>query len=198
MLRRSFIGGIAPLTWAALPTLAFAQEAVPPAPMDALSIFIPGGAGGGWDQTGRSLGEAMVQAGMARKVSYENKGGKGGTIGLAEFVQRYNTNPSALFVGGMVLVGAISVNRPSVNLKQVVPLARLTSDYMVLVVPADSPFSSMADLVAAMRKDLGRITFTGGSVGGVDHMLAAMVAGATISAGPSPMSLIGVKSRSVS
>ncbi len=48
-----------------------------------------------------------------------------------------------------MLVGAISVNRPSLNFKQVVPLAHPTSDYMVLVVPADSPCSVMA---ASLRR----------------------------------------------
>lgn len=82
--------------------LAPAVRAAPALPH--LRICIPGGAGGGWDQTGRALGEAVLAAGLAQKVEYENKGGKGGTIGLADFVQRFDRDPGALLVGGMVMV----------------------------------------------------------------------------------------------
>lgn len=155
---------------------AKAGAAGTPAALPLLRIYIPGGAGGGWDQTGRALGAAIQSAGLAQQVEYENKGGKGGTIGLADFVERYNRDPAALMVGGMVMVGAIAVNHPKTTLAQVTPIARLTSDYMVLVVPANSKLKDMKALVAAMQQDLGSVTFTGGSTGGVDHMLAGMMA----------------------
>lgn len=141
-----------------------------------LRIYIPGGAGGGWDQTGRALGAAIQSAGLAQHIEYENKGGKGGTLGLTEFVERYSHDPAALMIGGMVMVGAIAVNQPRTTLTQVTPIARLTSDYMVLVTPANSRLKDVKSLVAAMQQDLGTITFTGGSLGGVDHMLAGMMA----------------------
>ena len=50
-----------------------------------MRIVIPANAGGGWDQTGRALGAAIVAAGAADQVEYENIGGKGGTIGLAKY-----------------------------------------------------------------------------------------------------------------
>ena len=149
---------------------------VAPKPLASMRIYIPGGEGGGWDQTGRALGAAIVAAGLAGSVRYENKGGKGGTIGLADFVARYNTDPGALLVGGMVMLGAIAVGRPAVTLAQVAPVARLTNDFMVLVSRAGSGPGGMATLVDALRKDLGSVVFTGGSAGGVDHMLAGMIA----------------------
>lgn len=155
----------------AKPAPAAAATALP-----LLKIYIPGGAGGGWDQTGRALGAAIQAAGLAQHVEYENKGGKGGTVGLTDFVERYSRDPAALMVGGMVMVGAIAMNQPKVTLAQVTPIARLTSDYMVLVTPANSKFKDMKALAAAMQQDLGSITFTGGSTGGVDHMLAGMMA----------------------
>ena len=153
-----------------------APAVVAPAALPLLRIYIPSSAGGGWDQTGRALGAAIQAAGLAQHVEYENKGGKGGTIGLAEFVERYNHDPAALMIGGMVMVGAIAVNQPKTTLAQVTPLARLTSDYMVLVTPANSKLKDVKALVAAMQQDLGSVTFTGGSAGGVDHMLAGMMA----------------------
>lgn len=155
---------------------ATAQTATAPQPLPTLRIYIPGGAGGGWDQTGRALGSSIVAAGLAGKVEYENKGGKGGTLGLADFVGRFNSDPAALLVGGMVMLGAIAVERPAVTLAQVSPIARLTNDFMVLVSRTGSAPATMGALVEAMRKDLGAVAFTGGSAGGVDHMLAGMMA----------------------
>lgn len=154
-----------------------AQSASAPArPLPLLRIYIPGGAGGGWDQTGRALGAAIQAAGLAGKVEYENKGGKGGTVGLADFVARFGQDPGALLIGGMVMLGAIAVGRPEVTLAQVSPIARLTNDFMVLVSKTGAGPQTMAALVDALRKDLGSVVFTGGSAGGVDHMLAGMLA----------------------
>lgn len=165
------------LVYAAAAGLAPGARAAPPspAPLPQLRIYIPGGAGGGWDQTGRSLGEAVLAAGLAQKVAYENNGGKGGTIGLADFVQRFDRDPAALLVGGMVMVGAIAASQPKVTLAHVTPLARLTNDYLALVAPAGSRLSSLKALTAELQRNVGAITFSGGSLGGVDHMLAGMM-----------------------
>lgn len=154
----------------------WAPTANAPAPLAKLTMYIPGGTGGGWDQTGRALGAAIQSAGLAQQVIYDNKGGKGGTLGLADFVQRFSSDPSALLIGGMVMLGAIAVNRPAVTLSQVSPLARLTNDFMVLVSSHGGRFADLNALKAAMRKDLASVAFTGGSAGGVDHMLAGMIA----------------------
>src|SRR5262245_43944485 len=51
-----------------------------------LKMLIPANPGGGWDTTGRALGRAMQEAGAASTVSYDNKGGAAGAIGLAQFI----------------------------------------------------------------------------------------------------------------
>ena len=52
----------------------------------ALKMMIPANPGGGWDQTGRSLAAAMQSAKLVSSVQFDNKGGAGGTIGLAQFI----------------------------------------------------------------------------------------------------------------
>ena len=177
--RHVVFGTVAGALHAALPP-ALGQTAAPrapaAAPMPRLKIYIPANPGGGWDQTGRSLGRALQAGGLAQQVDYENKGGKGGTLGLADFVARHGEDPAALLVGGMVMVGAIAVNRTDVTLASVTPVARLTSDYMVLVTPASSGPRDMKALAAEMKRDLAKVGFVGGSAGGVDHMLAGMIA----------------------
>src|SRR5690349_24429939 len=51
-----------------------------------LKMMIPANPGGGWDTTGRALGKALMEAGAASSVNYDNKGGAAGAIGLAQFV----------------------------------------------------------------------------------------------------------------
>lgn len=162
---------------AALLSTPFAAIANPPQRLGTqLRIVIPANPGGGWDQTGRALGAVLTSSGTVDKVVYENIGGKGGTIGLAEYTKRYGSDPNSLLIGGMVLVGALALNKKSAELQQVQPLARLTSDYLVVAVPTDSPLANPKALAKAMRENLPALTIAGGSAGGVDHMYAGMLA----------------------
>lgn len=162
---------------AALLATPLAAMANPPQRLGTqLRIVIPANPGGGWDQTGRALGAALIGSGMVDKVIYENIGGKGGTIGLAEYTKRYGNDPNSLLIGGMVMVGALALNKKSAELHQVQALARLTSDYLVVAVPFDSPIANPKALTKAMRENLPALAIAGGSAGGVDHMYAGMLA----------------------
>lgn len=141
-----------------------------------LKMMIPANPGGGWDQTGRNLGAAMQAAKVVQSVQFDNKGGAAGTIGLAQFINSAKGDPNALMVGGMVMVGGIVLNKSPVDLTMVTPIARLTSEYEVVVVPANSPHKTMADLVKAFKADPGKVSWNGGSAGGTDHILAGLIA----------------------
>jgi len=140
-----------------------------------LKMMIPANPGGGWDQTGRALAAAMQSAKVAGSVQFENKGGAAGTLGLAQFVNSAKGAPNALMMGGMVMVGGIVLQKSPVDLTMVTPIARLTSEYLVVVVPAASPHKTMADLVAAYKADPGKVSWHGGSAGGSDHILAGLI-----------------------
>jgi putative tricarboxylic transport membrane protein len=141
-----------------------------------VKMMIPANPGGGWDQTGRALGAAMQSAKAVQSVQFDNKGGAAGTIGLTQFVNSAKGDPNAMMVGGMVMVGGIALNKSPVDLNMVTPLARLTSEYEVVVVPASSPYKTMGDLVKAFKADPGKISWNGGSAGGTDHILAGLIA----------------------
>jgi putative tricarboxylic transport membrane protein len=138
-----------------------------------LKIIAPAAPGGGWDQTARSMQQAMVAAGAAKNVQVINVPGAGGTVGLAQFVN--SKDPNTLMVNGFVMVGAILLNKSPVSLDQTTPIARLTEETEVVVVPADSPIKTAKDLAAAIKADVSKVTFAGGSAGGVDHILAALI-----------------------
>jgi len=144
--------------------------------LDSIKIMVPANPGGGWDTTGRELGKAMLAAGSAKNIQYENKGGAAGAIGLAQFVSASKGDPNALMMGGMVMIGGTIQNKSAVTLEQVTPIARLTSEFEVVVVPASSPIKDLKDLMAKFKADPGSISWGGGSAGGTDHILAGLLA----------------------
>jgi putative tricarboxylic transport membrane protein len=155
---------------------ALMAAALPALALDNVKFMIGANPGGGFDQTGRGLGKAMVEAGVAKTTQFENKGGAGGTIGLAQFVNASKGDPNAMIVTGAIMVGAIVQNNPPVTLKNATPIARLFYEYNVFVVPADSPIKSMKDVVDMLKKDPGSVKWGGGSRGSVDHISVAMIA----------------------
>jgi putative tricarboxylic transport membrane protein len=158
--------------------LAFALSLITGAALaqPSLKMMIPANPGGGWDQTGRNLAAAMQSGKLVSGVQFDNKGGAAGTIGLAQFVNGSKGDPNAVMIGGMVMVGGIILNKSPVNLGQVTPVARLTSEWEVIVVPANSPHKTMADLVKAFKDNPGKVSWGGGSAGGTDHILIGLIA----------------------
>ena len=149
---------------------AFAQ------PLPSLKILVPANPGGGWDQTARVIEQALrAEKLVTGAMRLTNRGGAGGTIGLAEFAKSKGEGGS-LMVMGLVMVGAILTNKSPVTLESVTPIARLTSEYLVVAVPESSKIRTLRDFTEALKKDPGAVPIAGGSRGGSDHMLAALVA----------------------
>ena len=159
-----------------LPALALSLFAGVAGAQPSLKMMIPANPGGGWNQTGRNLAAAMQSAKLVSGVQFDNKGGAAGTIGLAQFANSSKGDPNAVMIGGMVMVGGIILNKSPVNLSQVTPIARLTSEWEVIVVPANSPHKTMADLVRAFKENPGKVSWGGGSAGGTDHILIGLIA----------------------
>jgi putative tricarboxylic transport membrane protein len=143
-----------------------------------LKIIAPAAPGGGWDQTARSIQQALIAEKLVKNAQVINVPGAGGTVGLAQFVNGAKGDGSQLMVNGFVMVGAILLNKSPVTLAQVTPVARLTEETQVMVVPAHSPIKNAKDLAEAVKKDVAKVTFAGGSAGGVDHIMAALFVGA--------------------
>jgi putative tricarboxylic transport membrane protein len=140
------------------------------------TIMAPAAPGGGWDQTARTMQEALQAEGISGNVQVTNVPGAGGTIGIAQFVNQENGNPNALIVGGYVMVGAILTNASPVTLADVTPIARLTGEAVGIVVPANSDINDMDGLVAKLKENTGAVSWAGGSAGGADHITAGLIA----------------------
>jgi putative tricarboxylic transport membrane protein len=163
-------GAVTAVALAGLTTAAFAQLE--------LKIMAPAAPGGGWDGTARSMQQALTASGIAKSVQVNNVNGAGGTIGLAQFVNGSKGDGSQLMVNGFVMVGAILLNKSPVNLSMITPIARITAEAEVIVVPTDSPIKNAKDLADRVKADPAKVTWAGGSAGGVDHIMAALFAGA--------------------
>lgn len=151
-----------------------------------LKIMAPAGPGGGWDTAARSVQQVLTGTGLAKSVQVQNVTGAGGTVGLAQFINGAKGDPSQLMINGITMVGAILTNKAPVTLDQVTPLVRLTGDPLVIVVPENSPLKTVKDLAAAIKDNPARFIWAGGSAGGADHILAALMAKA---AGSDPAKL---------
>jgi putative tricarboxylic transport membrane protein len=153
---------------------AFALAA-PALAVDSVKMLIPANPGGGWDTTGRELGKAMTASGAVKNVAYDNKGGAAGAIGIAQFVNSAKGDPNAMMMGGMVMIGGLIQAKSPVTIDQVTPVARLTSEYEVIVVPANGP-KTLKELLDKFKANPGSVSFGGGSAGGTDQILAWLIA----------------------
>jgi putative tricarboxylic transport membrane protein len=148
-----------------------------------LRIMAPASPGGGWDQTARAMQESLRE--LVGRTEVYNVSGAGGTIGLSQFV-RFDGDPYQLMATGLIMVGAVVANHSRYSLDDTTPLARLTTDYQVIVVPKNSNLTTLADVAAAMKGNLPGVSVAGGSAGGAEQILAGMMAKA---AGANPAQL---------
>lgn len=138
--------------------------------LDDVKMMIPGTPGGGFDAAARTMGKAMQDARVAKAVSYENRGGAGGAIGLAQFVNANKGDPNAMIVTSVNTVTGILQSKATVTMTTATPIARVFTEYNVIAVAKNSPYKSMKDLMEAFKKDPTSIKWGGGSKGGVDHL----------------------------
>ncbi|MDB5413796.1 MAG: C4-dicarboxylate transporter substrate-binding protein [Rubritepida sp.] len=168
MNRRSILAA------AALSPLA-ARRAAAEQRFATISMFIPAGPGGGWDGLGRAIEQVSRQAGLVGNFQFENVGGAGGIVGLPRFVQQRRGRGDALMVSGSIMVGAVLTNRSPVGMRNLTPIARMTQEVGVVVVPAQSDIHDISGLLAAFRANPGGVSVAGGSAGGTDHITLGLI-----------------------
>lgn len=144
-----------------------------PGAISALDVIAPADPGGGWDQTARAVSAALTDDDLVGSAPVTNIGGAGGTVGLASLATE--TDYTTLMVTGSVMVGAVETNASENRIEDMTPIARLTEEPLVIVVPANSEFETVEDVVDAIVEDGPQVTVTGGSAGGIDHILAGQL-----------------------
>ncbi|MFB4349262.1 tripartite tricarboxylate transporter substrate binding protein [Microbacterium sp. CR_7] len=146
-----------------------------------MTIIAPAAAGGGWDGVARELQQAQKANGLVNNVQVVNMPGAGGTIALGN-VSVLEGQPNNLLVGGTGLMAATIQFGSAATLDDVTPLAVVVEEYDVIVVPADSPYETLDDLVEAWKADPKGVPWTGG--GSFDQLVVTDLA---LSAGIDPL-----------
>jgi putative tricarboxylic transport membrane protein len=170
MNRRSLMAAAAALSFLPAGRHALAAEPIP-----LLNVLVPAAPGGGWDGLGRAVEHVAVQTGLASRFQFENLPGGAGTVGLARFVNQRRGRPDSLLVAGSSVVGSAIASKSPVSLKDVVPVARLTEEAAVLVVPANSEFRDIRQLAEALRTEPRGIPIAGAGGGTVDHIVLCLL-----------------------
>lgn len=139
---------------------------------ETVTIHVPAAAGGGWDLTANVIRSVLLEEQLVGKVELVYNPGAGGLIGLAQFIEAQRGNAGALLVGGMFMIGSVALNQASISLLDATPIARLTTEPIVVAVPNASPIHSLDELIEIMLRRPALVSWVGGSLGGADqHVL---------------------------
>jgi putative tricarboxylic transport membrane protein len=144
-------------------------------PTKAIDIMAPAATGGGFDTTARLVQRALTEEKLvSTNVTVSNVPGAGGTVGMAQLLKNKGDS-HALIVVGRVTIGSQVTGKTEAKVSQLTPIARLMAESEVVVTPKDSPYKSIKDVLDAIKKDVNSVKFAGGSAGGIDHELAALL-----------------------
>ncbi|MFC7962439.1 Bug family tripartite tricarboxylate transporter substrate binding protein [Rhodococcoides kroppenstedtii] len=141
-----------------------------------LRMMVPNSPGGGYDLTARTAVKIMEDEDITGRVEVFNVIGAGGTVAMARLMNEAG-NEDLMMMMGLGVVGAVYTNGSAARVSDATPLAKMIEEQEGILVPADSPFRTVGDLVAAWTANPGSITVGGGSSpGGPDHLFPMEVA----------------------
>ena len=155
---------------AVLPRVAVSESTWPTA--ETIRIVVPYAAGSNGDATGRLIAQYLGTALAGSTVMVENRPGAGGIVGTRSFTRSLPDGYTLCVCSG----GAITV--PSVEdkiydpLKDLLPISRINTSALVLLVNPSSPAASVADIVAWSRSRPGNLNYGSSGVGGVMYNAA--------------------------
>ena len=157
-------------------TSGAATAAASPFPRKALDIMAPAATGGGFDTTARLFQRALTEEKLVTQtVTVSNVPGSGGVVGMSQLLKNSKGESHALIVVGRVTIGNQVIGKSDTKVSGLTPIARLMAESEVIVTPKESPYKSIKDVIDALKKDVNGIKFAGGSAGGADHELAALL-----------------------
>ncbi|SDO58287.1 tripartite tricarboxylate transporter substrate binding protein [Desulforhopalus singaporensis] len=171
--------GLLGLVLKSVACLCLAAALVSPAmggEVEKLHFLIPGGAGGGWDGTARGVGKALLDSGLLAQASFENMSGGGGGKALNHLISTAKRQEGTLLVNSTpIIIRSLTGVFPQ-SFRDLTPIASVIADYAAFVVPKDSKYTSLTEVIDDFKKDPKSVKIAGGSVkGSMDHLVPAMV-----------------------
>ena len=147
-----------------------------PASMHRLRMMVPNSPGGGYDLTARTAVKILQDDKITGRIEVFNVIGAGGTVAMARLMNERG-NGDLMMTMGLGVVGATYTNGSNIKASDATAIAKLIEDPGAIFVPADSPFKTVQDFVAAWKADPSKVTIGGGSSpGGPDHLFPMEVA----------------------
>ena len=135
-----------------------------------LRMMVPNSPGGGYDLTARTAVKIMEDDDITGRVEVFNVIGAGGTVAMARLMNEKG-NGDLMMMMGLGVVGATYTNGSKARASDATALAKMVEEQEGILVPADSPFTTVQDFVAAWKADPASVTIGGGSSpGGPDHL----------------------------
>ncbi|MBD8606224.1 tripartite tricarboxylate transporter substrate binding protein [Aeromicrobium sp. CFBP 8757] len=154
-----------------------------------LSMYIPNSPGGGYDLTGRAAARVLEDAELSGRFEVTNVIGAGGTVAMQRLLNEEGVDDLVMSMG-LGVVGATYTNDSKARVSQATPIARLIEDQEALIVPKDSPFQTVQDLVDAWKADPSSVTIGGGSSPGGPDFLFPMQLAKTVGIDPKQVKYI--------
>jgi putative tricarboxylic transport membrane protein len=135
-----------------------------------LRMMVPNSPGGGYDLTARTAVKIMEDTDITGRIEVFNVIGAGGTVAMARLMNEKG-NDDLMMMMGLGVVGAVYTNGSSARASDATALAKMVEEQEGILVPGDSPFRTIGDLVAAWKADPSKVSIGGGSSpGGPDHL----------------------------
>lgn len=166
--RRALLGGAA-LTLSTLTSARGQSSGFPSRPVRLVVPYAPGGA---VDLTGRFLAEHL-QSGFGQNVLVDNRGGAGGNLG-ADVVAKAEKDGYTLLLGSASILCANKFlyrrSMPLDPIRDLAPVTRVTTGTVLLIVNSDRPWRTFGELIAAAKRDPGKLTMGSSGTGTVSHL----------------------------
>ena len=141
-----------------------------------LRMMIPNSPGGGYDLTGRSAAKVMEDDGLTGRFEIDNVEGASGTLAMQRLLNEEGSEDLVMTMG-LGVVGAVYTNQSDATVDRATAIARLVEEQEGILVPADSPYEDVQDLVDAWKADPDSVVVGGGSSpGGPDHLFPMQLA----------------------
>lgn len=185
------LGLLSVMTAAVLaPASVSAQEAPADYPSMPIELIIPFAPGGGVDLFGRTVARVLNEEGIVdQNIQVTNMPGAGGAVGMAEMAQARPNDPYSLLGIALHVHLTPLLQGTEHSYKDLTPIAKLYTEYVMMVVRADSPIQSLEEVAEAIKADAGSLSFGGATVGNTDHITVSRLTQA-VGADPTQLTYI--------
>ena len=170
--RRSLLAALAAAPALSFPALASASASTSNWPNRTLRMIIPNPPGGGIDITARAIAEQISQL-IGQPMICENKAGAGGLVAVKAAAASTDQHTLVYINSGMLTLQAMG---GQLNLlKDLKPIARLSTAPLAVVVRNDSPYQTFEELLKAIKSQPNKLSYASGGVGSPPHLMMGLL-----------------------